>query len=365
MSDGIQGASGSAAGRSAIKGTLGWILTALGPFLGLVLITFLFAFLTRDSGTFLTVYNWRMIGVQTVIVGIAALGMTIIMIAGGIDLSVGSVVALVTVVVALMVRGTSIDLPNPFRSGSIHLFDLKTNLAVALIGGILVGGLCGFANGAFITRLGVVPFIITLGSLKIYRGLAKWLASSTSIYIPADSKPWWFERILATEPEPSWLLVAPGVWLLLILSVILALVLRYGLIGRYIYAVGSSEPTARLCGINVSGIKLIVYTLAGLAVGLAGAMQFLYLVGTGDPTTADGLELKVIAAVVIGGGSLSGGEGTVLGTLIGCLIMSVLNNGCVHAGLPNESQDIIIGAIIIAAVALDRVRRLRQAASAS
>ncbi len=365
MSDGVENAEVAQRGRSSLKGTLGWVLTVFGPFLGLLLITLLFAYLTRDSKTFLTVYNWRMIAVQTVIVGIAALGMTIIMIAGGIDLSVGSVVALVTVAIALSVRGTSIDLPNPFQSASIHLFNLKISLALAMVGGIILGGLCGLINGALITRLGVVPFIITLGSLKIYRGVAKWLASSTAVYIPADTKPWWFGRILATEPEPSWLMVAPGVWLLLILSAILAFVLRYGLIGRYIYAVGSNEPTARLCGINVPGVKIVVYALSGLAVGLAGVLQFVYLDATGDPTTADGLELKVIAAVVIGGGSLSGGEGTVLGTLIGCLIMSVLNNGCVHAGIPNESQDIIIGAIIIAAVALDRFRRLRQAASRS
>lgn len=326
-------------GRLALRGTLSYAWTVFGPFLGLLLITLLFAFLTRDSGSFLTTYNWRTIAVQTVIVGMAALGMTVIMIAGGIDLSVGSAVALVTVAMALVVR--SLGWPMP----------------LAMTGGIVLGGLCGLFNGALITGLGVVPFIITLGSLKVFRGLAKWLSSSTAVYVPFEAKSWWFGRILATEPEPRWLLLAPGVWLLLALSVILALGLRYSLLGRYIYAIGSNEATARLCGISVPRVKLAVYTLAGLATGLAGVMQFVYLDATGDPVTADGLELQVIAAVVIGGGSLNGGEGTVLGTLIGCLIMSVLNNGCVHAGIPPASQDIIIGAIIVAAVTLDRFRR--------
>src|SRR5262249_55860270 len=136
-----------------------------------------------------------------------------------------------------------------------------------------------------------------------------------------------FGRILATEPEPAWLLVSPGVWVLLILSVLVSLVLRFTVLGRYIYAIGSNQTAARLCGIRVRSIKVLVYTTAGLAAGLAGIMQLVYLDATGDPTVADGLELQVIAAVVIGGGSLSGGEGTVLGTLIGCLLMSVLNNG--------------------------------------
>jgi ribose/xylose/arabinose/galactoside ABC-type transport system permease subunit len=193
--------------------------------------------------------------------------------------------------------------------------------------------------------------------LKVYRGLAKWLAQSTSIYTPEDAKPWWFGRVMAMEPSPSWLLVAPGVWILLGLSLVLAVVLRNSLLGRYVYAVGSNESTARLCGVNVPLLKVSVYILAGLLTGLAGVFQFIQLNGTGDPVTAEGMELQVIAAVVIGGASLSGGEGTVLGTLIGCLIMSVLNNGCVHAGIPNASQDIIIGAIIVAAVTLDRFRR--------
>ena len=330
-------------GRLAASGTLGWMWTVLGPFCGLLLITALFAFLTRGSGTFLTVHNWRTISVQTVIVGTAALGMTAIIVAGGIDLSVGSCVALVTVVISLLVR------------------DLHWPLTLALLAGVVAGGLCGLVNGSLITSLGVVPFIITLGSLKIFRGLAKWLAGNTAVYIPNTAKPWWFDRILAAQPTPDWLLLAPGVWILLALSVFVALGLRYSLLGRYIYAVGSNEATARLCGINVFGVKLAVYGLAGLATGLSGVMQYAYTYATGDPTAADGLELEVIAAVVIGGGSLSGGEGTVLGTLIGCLIMSVLKNGCVLADIPNASQDVIIGVIIVAAVTLDRLRRSRGA----
>jgi ribose/xylose/arabinose/galactoside ABC-type transport system permease subunit len=336
----------------AFRGTLSWVWTVFGPFLGLVLITALFAAMTRESGSFLSLYNWRTIAVQTVIVGTAALGMTIIMIAGGIDLSAGSTVALVTVCIAMIVKKLDPSLPDSLRG-------MKWALPAAMVLGVMLGGLCGAINGALIAGLRVVPFIITLGSYKVYRGLAKWLSSSTTVYLPGDVKAWWFGRILATEPEPRWLLVAPGVWVLLALSALLAITLRYSLLGRYVYAVGSNEATARLCGINVPWIKIVVYTLGGLAIGLAGALQFVYLDAIGDPTTADGLELQVIAAVVIGGGSLSGGEGTVLGTLIGCLIMSVLNNGCVHAGIPNASQDIIIGIIIVAAVTLDRLRRQR------
>jgi ribose/xylose/arabinose/galactoside ABC-type transport system permease subunit len=333
-----------------LRGTLSWVWTVFGPFLGLVLITLFFGVLNRRAGTFLTIDNWRTIAVQTVIVATAALGMTIIMIAGGIDLSAGSTVALVTVCVALFVKKVDPALPDSVR-------ELKLALPAALAVGIAIGGVCGAINGSLIAGLRVVPFIVTLGSYTVYRGLATWMASSTTVYVPGDSKAWWLSRVLKTEPEPAWLLVAPGVWVLLILSALVALTLRYSLLGRYVYAIGSNEATARLCGINVPFVKVIVYTLGGLAMGLAGVFQFAYLGAIGDPTSAGGLELQVIAAVVIGGGSLSGGEGTVLGTLIGCLIMSVLKNGCVHADIPNSSQDIIIGIIIVAAVTLDRLRR--------
>lgn len=323
------------------RGTVGRFLTLLGPFVGLLLITFLFAQLTR-GGTFLTIENWRLIAVQTVVVGTAALGMTLIMIAGGIDLSVGSAVALVTVAIGVLVR------------------DAGVPTVAAMMLGVLLGGVCGLINGGLITGLGVVPFIITLGSMKVFRGAAKWLSDSTQVYVPRAEKPWWLGRVLKADPTPEWLTLAPGVWVLLGLAIVLALLLRYSLLGRYIYAVGSNEATARLCGLSVPGVKLAVYGMAGMLTGLAGVMQFVFMGGQGDPITSDGLELQVIAAVVIGGGSLSGGEGTILGTLIGCTIMSVLNNGCVHAGISNASQDVIIGSIIVTAVTLDRLRQRSQ-----
>jgi ribose/xylose/arabinose/galactoside ABC-type transport system permease subunit len=149
-----------------------------------------------------------------------------------------------------------------------------------------------------------------------------------------------------------------GVWLLIVMALLMIIVLRYTRLGRHCYAIGSSEQTARLCGVAVDRVKIYIYTLAGAFGGLAGLMQFSRLT-VGDPTVAIGLELDVIAAVVIGGGSLSGGEGSILGTLVGALIMSVIRSGCSQMGLANWVQEIITGIIIITAVALDQLRHRR------
>jgi ribose/xylose/arabinose/galactoside ABC-type transport system permease subunit len=308
-------------------------LNRLGPFLGLAVVFVLFAILTPDS--FLSSRNLETSLRQSVVVGTAALGMTVVIVAGGIDLSVGSVVALVTVVIAYLLKRH--DWPP----------------ALAATAGLATGALCGTVNGLLVTRLRVVPFIVTLGTLLIVRGIAKDLADDAKITPRATGL-----NDLLTRPEGSlgWMGVAPGVWIMLLLAAAVAALLRYTVLGRHVFAVGSNEPAARLCGVPVDRVKITVYALGGLFAGVSGLMLFSYL-GGGDSTEAGGLELDVIAAVVIGGGSLAGGEGSVLGTLVGALIMQVLDSGSSLMGWPNRVQEIVTGAIIVAAVALDRWRQ--------
>jgi ribose transport system permease protein len=187
--------------------------------------------------------------------------------------------------------------------------------------------------------------------LGIGRGLAKWIAGNQKIDAPMT----WVNELMAKSPRPSWLLLAPGVWLIIILSILMAVILRYTVFGKHVFAIGSNEATARLCGIGIIKTKIFIYTLAGLFCGLSGVMEFSRLT-VGDPTVAIGLELDIIAAVVIGGGSLSGGAGSILGSMMGVFIMSFLRNGCTMMGWPNFIQEIIIGMIIITAVALDHIR---------
>ncbi|MFQ5929269.1 MAG: ABC transporter permease [Acidobacteriota bacterium] len=307
----------------------------VGPFLGLALVISIFALLSDFPEQYLSFRNFRIVLAQTVIVALGSIGMTMIIISGGIDLSVGSSIALTSVVAALSLQQ---GWP-PF---------------VALLLGIGVGAWVGYINGLAITRLHVVPFIATLGMLGIARGVAKWLAGEQTVN-PAET---WVNQLAVTFPDPAWLLVAPGVWISVFLALVMALVLRNTVFGRRVFALGSNEAAARACGIPTQRVKLWIYTLAGLFFGLAGVIQMSRL-RQGDPTVAIGTELDVIAAVVIGGGSLSGGEGSILGSMIGALIMAFLRNGCQQMGWPNYIQEIIIGAIIVVAVAIDRWRSSR------
>src|SRR4030095_11401046 len=205
---------------------------------------------------------------------------------------------------------------------------------------VAAGALCGAATGLLVTRLQVIPFIVSLGMMLLGRGAAKGRASERRLEAPAT----WLNDLLRTLASGEGFLPW-GLWLLALLAVVVAGVLRYTRFGRHVLAVGSNERTARLCGIAVDRVKVAVYTISGALAGLAGVLQFAKL-SVGDPTVATGLELDVIAAVIIGGGSLLGGKGTALGTLVGATLMTVIQIGCSQKGLPNWVQQIVTGVVI-------------------
>jgi ribose/xylose/arabinose/galactoside ABC-type transport system permease subunit len=301
-----------------------------GVLVGLVAVALMFGALVGPQ--FFSAANLELMARQTVIVCVAALGMTMVIVAGGIDLSVGSVVALSTVVVALLLRA---------GSGPV----------LAALGTVMVAAVCGALNGLLITRLQVVPFIVTLGTMLLVRGAAKGLADERRIEAPIS----WLNDLLRTAQDGGGLLLPAGIWLTVALALVVAFTLRYTRFGRHLFAIGSNERTARLCGVRINLNKLAVYTIASAMAGVAGLLEFAKL-SVGDPTVAIGLELDVIAAVIIGGGSLLGGKGSVVGTIAGAAIMAIIQIGCSQQGLPNWVQEIITGTIIVGAVALDRWR---------
>jgi ribose transport system permease protein len=288
------------------------------------------------GGSFWTPENLQTVLRQTAIVGVAAIGMTFVIVRGAIDLSVGSTVALVTVVVAKVLSG----------GGPVPL---------AVAAGLATGVLVGLANGLIVTGFRVSPFIATLGTLLVVRGVAKGLANEQKV----DAAVGPLQSLLAKLPaERAWMLVPPGVWLMLVAAVVGGLVLRRTVFGRAVVAEGSNEEAARLAGLGVRGDLVAVFALGGLFAGVAGLMQFSRLT-VGDPTVAVGLELDVVAAAVIGGASLAGGQGSVGGALMGALVMATIRAGCSQMGLPNWVQEIVTGFVLVTAVALDRWRNRR------
>ncbi|HYE04185.1 MAG TPA: ABC transporter permease [Planctomycetota bacterium] len=335
MTDPIAIAERGLARRTALRR----LWSALGPFLVLIGVCAVLALVVGEP--FLAPNNLRNILVQTVIVAAGALGMTMIIVAGGIDLSSGSAIALTSVCAALALK----DEHGPIAA-----------IAAAIAAGATVGAV----NGAAIAWLRLPPFIVTLGMLGVARGLAKALADEQAV----NFAPTWLDLLMRPIPraaDPAWikaLAVAPGVWLIAVLAAAMILLMRRSVFGRHLYAIGSNEAAARLCGIRIERTKLELYALAGAFFGCAGLLMTARL-RQGDPTTAMGLELDIIAAVVIGGASLAGGVGSITGSLIGALIMAVLRNGSQQLGWPNYMQEIIIGAVIVVAVALDRLRQGR------
>jgi len=351
------------------------LLARAGPALGLAVAWCLFAALAGED--FVSASNQRLMLLQTAVVGTAAVGATLIIVAGGIDLSVGATIALGTMAGALALRAG-------FPAGVAALAAVLTGTAagtaigalvvgeVALVGSIAVlgfagwraggtgGAAAGLAAGAvvgllarrFVPRAPLSPFIVTLGAWGALRGLAKGLGDNQPVYPPSPPGTGWIASLMHA---PGALLPA-ACWILLGVAGLFALVLRTTRFGLEARSIGSNEETARLCGVDVARSKVLVYALGVSCAGIASLLQLSYL-SMGDPTTAQGAELQVIAAAVLGGASLSGGEGSILGTLVGALLMSLVANGCTQLGLDNWIQECVTGAIIVAAVALDRLRQ--------
>jgi ribose transport system permease protein len=302
------------------------MIQRLLPFITLIV---LFTALAIGSPYFLTSTNLSSVVRQTAVINIMALGMTLIIISGGIDLSVGAILAM---------------------GGLLGTMAMEAGAPILLgvLIGIAAGLFWGFFNGALITRLRIEPFIVTLGTLGIVRGLALIISKG----LPVHKIPPQFSYL----GEGTLLGVPFVLWILLTCAVMVHVILEHTKLGRYTFAIGSNKDAAIYAGIPIAFHLTAVYAISGLLNGLAGMIEASRLM-TGQPTAGQGYELQVIAAVVIGGGSLRGGEGSVIGTLIGAFIMGLLSNGSDLLGISPYHQQAIIGAVIILAVAVDELRK--------
>ena len=302
------------------------MIQRLLPFLTL---TVLFVVLCILSPHFLTSTNLSSVVRQTAVINIMALGMTLVIISGGIDLSVGAILAM---------------------GGLFGTMAMKAGqpIPVAILVGIAMGCVCGFINGLLTTKLKINPFIVTLGTMGIIRGLTLLISNG----LPVHEIPPAFSFL----GEGTLLGVPFVLWLLIVCAIAVHVVLEHTRLGRYAFAIGSNPDAAFYAGIPVGFHTVAVYAICGGLTGLAGMIEASRLM-TGQPTAGQGYELQAIAAVVIGGGSLRGGEGTVLGTLVGAFIMGLLANGSDLLGISPYVQQAIIGAVIILAVTVDELRK--------
>lgn len=296
------------------------------------------------SQSFFSVNNVLTILLQTSVIGLLGIGLTMVIITGGIDLSVGSVLAL---------------------SGVATGMTIKAGLPVipAMAFGVAVGAACGVVNGLVVTRLRIPPFVATLGMMLMARGLALQLTGAAPISQLGESfgrlGNGALFRVIEMQPNGFPKVIFPGIpypaILLLIVALAAAYMLRRRQIGRHIYATGSNEEAARLSGVRVDETKLYAYAMSGALAGLAGNVLMSRLI-TAQPSEGVMYELDAIAAAVIGGASLSGGVGTISGTMIGAFIIGILRNGLNMAGVSAFIQQIVIGAVVIGAVWIDQMR---------
>jgi ribose/xylose/arabinose/galactoside ABC-type transport system permease subunit len=296
--------------------------------------------MSQVSNVFFTEDNFFNVTRNFAFIGIIAMGMTAVIISGGIDLSVGSMMALCGMVAGMVMTRNGQIVPTP---GLMWLGTLA---------GLVSGLLCGLLNGGLITKLNLPPFIVTLGTMSAFRGISYMMHHNAMYDVPSY-----------TFLGQGSIAAIPASVLIFVLIVLLAFfILRYTPLGRYTYAIGSNRQAAYHAGVNVNLNLLAIYALTGLSVGLA-AMIAMSRTVSAQPTAGISLELDIIAAVVIGGASLSGGRGTVIGTIIGTLLISFLRNGLTLLGISTNVQLVVIGAIIIGAVALDQMARAKAEAA--
>lgn len=313
------------ASGSAVRARVYLLWQQLGMVIVLVLLCL---FMALFAPYFLTTSNLLNVALQSSINAILAAGMTFVILTGGIDLSVGSGLAVAGVV-------------------AVWLASKGVPGIVDVLAGLVVGCLCGLLNGVFIARFKLLPFIVTLGALTYLRGAAYILTGAYPIVVPNLSFGFLGNGFVGPIPWP--------VVVALIVYVIGYIVLNRTIFGRHVYAIGGNEQAARLTGINVDLTLLLIYTISGLCMGIAGVIYSSRLLSA-QPTGGVSYELYAIAAVILGGTSFTGGVGSIVGTLIGALIIGVLNNGLVLMNVPFFYQLIIQGAVIIVAVLIDQVR---------
>ena len=294
----------------------------------------LLVFFSIASSNFFTWSNISGILLSTAVIGILALGTTFVIITGGIDLSIGTGMTLAAVMTG------------------IFLVNLELPLIVGVIGGILTGGLMGFVNGFNIAVLRLPPFIATLAMMLIAQGLALVISGVRPIYFSGIPG---FKNIALGSVIPG---LPNAVLILFLLALVAFVLLSKTLLGRYTFAIGSNEEATRLSGVDTRKWKIVIYTVAGLFTGVAGVVIGARL-DSAQPQLGSGYELQAIAAVIIGGTSLLGGRGSILGTLIGALIMSVLINGLRIMSIQTEWQNVVIGVVILVAVFTDALRQRR------
>lgn len=321
--------------RSAVMGRVGQGLQQLLAFGTLIALLVFFSFASEN---FFTASNLSSILLSTAVIGILAVGTTLVIITGGIDLSIGTGMTLCAVVTGLLLVNYGLPLP------------------VGVLGGILMGALIGFINGFNVTVLGLPPFIATLGMMMIAQGLALVLSGVRPIYFSGVEG---FDTIALGQLQITETIRIPyGVLVLFGLALVFAIILGKTVLGRMTYAIGSNEEATRLSGINTRRWLLGIYALAGSATGLAGVVIAARL-NSAQPQLGMGYELQAIAAVIIGGTSLLGGRGSILGTLIGALIMSVLINGLRIISVQPEWQNVVVGSVVLVAVFADNLRKRR------